>query len=148
MKVAQRNTLLYGIYGFLCIGAFFLLMRVLQLHNVTELRLFNVVILIVALNMLSRKNVRDGLHLNYIEMLGSMLFGGIIMAALTTISFIAYIKIFDEQLLSSFKNRFIADGTFNVYIAGAILMLEGFASTLAVSFISMQYWKRYENQME
>lgn len=148
MKVAQKNTILYAVYGFLGIGAFFLLMRVLQLHNVTELRLFNVLILIVTLNMLSRKNVRDGLHLNYIEMLGSMLFSGILMAGLTTVAFLLYINAFDENLLSSFKNRFIADGTFNSWIAGAILMLEGFASTLAVSFISMQYWKKYENQME
>ena len=77
-----------------------------------------------------------------------MLMAGILMSALTTISFYIYINGFEQGLLSSFKNRYIADGTFNVWVAGAILFMEGMASTLAVSFISMQYWKKYENQME
>lgn len=148
MKTVQRNTILYGIYGFLGIAAYFLLMKLFGLENVTELRLFNIAIIIISTNLLARKNVREGNALNYVESLGSLILANFITVGLSVLGFLGYIKVLDQTLLSSFENRFIANGTFEVWAAAAILFLEGLASALTVAFISMQYWKRYENQME
>jgi len=147
MRTSKRNTILYGIYGFLAVGAYFLLMKLFGLENVTELRLFNIVILVLMTNFLARKNVRENKNFNYIEGLVSLLVANFITAALSTLAFLVYVKVFNGDLLSSFKNHYIADGTFNLYVAAAILFFEALASGLAISFISMQYWKKYENQM-
>jgi len=147
MKTAKQNTILYGIYGFLSVGAFFFLMKLFGLENITELRLVNVLILIVLTNLLARKNVRELTDFSYVQCLGSMIGANAITAILSSIGFLVYINVFDQDLLSSFKNHYIADGTFNVYVAAALIFFEGLAGGLAISFISMQYWKKYENQM-
>jgi hypothetical protein len=147
MKTSRKNTILFGLYGFIAVSLFFLFLKLFGLENVTELRLFNIVILVVMTNMLARKNVHSLKEFNYVEGLASLIGANFITALLSTLGFLIYIKGFNQDLLSSFKNHYIADGTFNVYVAAAILFFEALASGLAISFISMQYWKKYENQV-
>lgn len=148
MRTIRRNTIMYGVIGFIGVAAFFLLMKLLHLQNVTELRALNIVILAVTLNYLAKQNVHTISDFNYIKGLTSMLGATVITAALSTIGFLFCIEVFHWNLLDTFKNRYIQNGTFNAEIAGAILFFEAIASGLAISFISMQYWKRYESQMD
>lgn len=147
MKTFRKNSILYGIFGFIAISLFFLLMKVVGLENVTELRLFNIVILAVMINMLARKNIHMMKDFTYVQMLVSLLGATFITSVLSTLGFLIYVKIFNQDLVSSFKNHYIANGTFNVYIAAAILLFQALAAGLAISFVSMQYWKKYENQV-
>lgn len=140
----KRFTFSMGIKMFLAIGAFFLLIYLLNLGKYTELRFLNIFIIIFFSSRLAKKNVIEDDKIDYLQNLASVFTANVINVFLSIIAFAIFINFIDPDYLDEFKNGFFwgkAPGMVELCLA---LFFEGLAGSAIVSFGVMQYWKDYK----
>lgn len=125
-----------------CLGLYFLIIESAGLSNVAFLRLFNIVFVIVGINISIKANLAKGNN-GYLENFGSSIVASFSGILVSIIGLWCYVSIFKDDL-------FLKDLAASVIINGEDIMLtqfcvalliEGLASSLVLAFISMQYWK-------
>lgn len=137
----KQHTIRYGIYSFVGIALFFLLMKLCGLENVTFLRVFNLVIVVFMANRLAKLNLKENPDLDYFQALASLFISNVITVVLSIAGFALYTKFVDTAFLTHFKGGILWNGNITLQEALAALFLEGMAGSIMVSFIVMQYWK-------
>jgi len=135
------NTLKFGVYIFLGIAAFFMLMKLFGLEQVSGLRVVNIAIVIFFTNRLAKRNLQDKPDVEYPQALVSLFIANALSVALSIIGFIFYVRVIDPQFLSQFNEGILWAGKMDLWKAVASLFMEGMAGSLVVSYIIMQYWK-------
>jgi hypothetical protein len=141
MEEARKNTIRYGIYIYVLIGLFFLLMKLLGLEHVAWLRVFNLLVIVYMSNRLAKLNFSMKHEMEYGSRLASVFLANIIGVVLSVGSFYFYVKLFDPAFMLRFDEGALWIGSFTLHEAVAAFFLEGAAGSIAVSFIVMQYWK-------
>lgn len=122
--------------------AFFLLMSALGLMHVTELRIFNYVVLVGATFLMIRKWITESRHyVPFLKVVSVSFFTGlwsfILMAA-----FLYFYSLYDRELYDLFMLK--TAGTFNSW-PQFVVLFEGAGVSIVTAFFMMQYFRRYED---
>jgi len=134
--IAEKHGLMVAI----ALLVFFFIMRAFDLLYVVELRVFNVVIMvlgILAAVRALRKNNPD--EFTYFRGMGTGVLTGIIGSLLFGIFVFFYVSFIDVGLMQSIIENEPMGRFMNPYIVSVIIAVEGIASALLVSFILMNY---------
>ena|SRR6218665_1055732 len=131
----------YGIYSFVGIGIFFLLMKAFGLENVAFLRVFNLLIIFYFSNRLARINAQENTSDQYLKSFASLFLANAITVILSVFSFAIYVSFIDVDFLSRFEGGILFAKHITLGQALASVVLEGMAGSLIVSYTLMQYWK-------
>jgi len=137
-----------GLLTCLALVVYFLFMKMLNLHMILELRLFNFVILAAGISYGIYKlkhELREGEY--YLQGLAQ----GFLIAVVAVTSFaglfVLYLLFLDQGLLEHIRNAFSPNLTYiNIMSVFIALIMEGFASGAIISFCAMQYFKRNHEQ--
>lgn len=135
------NSARFGIYSALGIGAFFALIHFLGFEDVSELRLFNLVIVVYFTNRLIRENLADSKDDSYLENLGSAFLSNIICVLLCLLGVVLFVNIFGFTYFENVSEGTIWSQINSLSDLTLVLFLEGMASGAIISFSLMQYWK-------
>ena len=124
------------------LGVYFLIIESAGLSNVAFLRLFNIVFVIVGINISIKTNLAKG-NTGYLENFGSSIVASFSGIVISIVGLWCYVSIFkDDLFLKDLASSVILNGegiTLTQFCVA--LLIEGLASTLVLVFISMQYWK-------
>lgn len=139
----SRQPLIAEKYGaFTAVGLliFFFIMRLLDLLYVVELRVFNVVIMVIGINMAVKElKKRSPETFTYFKGMGTGVLTGIIASILFGLFVFIYVSFIDTGLMQSIIENEPMGRFMNPYIVSVIIAVEGIASALLVSFILMNY---------
>jgi hypothetical protein len=135
------RTIKFGIYSFLGIAAFFLIMKLFGLEHLTWLRAFNILIVLYFSNRLARLNFTEDTEDNYVSSLLSLLVANGITMIASAVAFAIYAGLIDPAFLHRVKGGVLFADGFTLQHAIISILMEGAAGSLIVSFVLMQYWK-------
>ncbi|NOT76097.1 MAG: DUF4199 domain-containing protein [Cyclobacteriaceae bacterium] len=117
--------------------AFFVLMRVIDMHHHVELRLVNLIIMAVGIwYALKKFKASHGDHMNYFRGLITGASTGAVSSTLFGIFMFLYMKL-DSGLMQSIVDNEPMGHYLNPYIASFIVALEGLFSAMLVTFLLM-----------
>ena len=131
----------YGIYSFIGIASYFILMKLLGLEHVIWLRAFNILIVLYFTNRLARANFTDDTEDNYVSNLMSLIVANGVTTIASVASFAIYVTFIDHAFLSQVKGGILFAQGFTLEHALVSIFMEGMAGALIISFVLMQYWK-------
>jgi len=136
----NKSIIVYSILTYLSLCAYFLIIDSLGLADKTYLRLFNGVIVLAFMNHLIKSNIKKNIT-GYFENFSAAFISSGIAIILSGISLIIFLSFKDIDYVHNISDGLllVSAGTAS-HIGGAIL-IEGLASAMMFSFISMQYWK-------
>ncbi len=136
----NKNILVYALFTYLCLGAYFLVVESLGYSDHTYLRLFNGVIVLAFMNHLIKSNIQKGIN-GYLENFRAAFVSTGIAIVLSAISLIVFLNFKDAAYISSIADGLFLAGAAEPSQIGGAIMIEGLASTMVFAFVSMQYWK-------
>jgi hypothetical protein len=121
---------------------FFLLMSAFGWMHVTELRVFNYVVLVSATFLMIRKWIAESHHyIPFLRVVSAAFFTGlwsfIILAA-----FLYFYSLFNRELHDLFLLK--TAGTFDTW-PQFVVLFEGAGASIVTAFFMMQYFRRYED---
>jgi hypothetical protein len=120
---------------------FLLLMKLFGLMHVTELRMFNYVILcLVCIYQIKRWVHKTGAFVPFLQVFFTTLFTGVCSFLLFSAFLFVYTR-FDVELNELFVQN--TPVTFRL-LPTAIILFEGSAASIIVALINLQYFRRYE----
>lgn len=140
----RKNTVKIGLFMFITIVAFFLATKLLGWEKYTELRLFNIVIVLYFSNRLAYLNLLSEPSVNYLKNLGSVFLANLLNVALCAISFFIYLSSIDPGLIKVIEDSFLLGHHLSAGRVVMAILIEGLASSIIVSFGVLQYWKSYK----
>ncbi|MDW8850765.1 hypothetical protein SD960_11725 [Flavobacterium sp. MMLR14_040] len=138
MKIPRE--IINGIYIFLGIAAFFLLMEVLNLAHLFYLRLLNVLIIFYGVNRTLKMNLADGKNSFVPNAISAMVtsFTGVVISIVALLIY-SYAK-GGDQYVKSLSEAFMFGGEPSVATYTLCLFFEGTASCIIVTLLLMLYW--------
>lgn len=143
MKIPRE--IINGIYIFLGIAAFFLLMEVLNLSHLFYLRLLNVLFIFYGVNRTLKMNLADGKNSFVPNAISAMVtsFTGVVISIVALLIY-SYAKGGDKYV-KSLSEAFMFGGEPSVTTYTLCLLFEGTASCIIVTLLLMLYWNnKYE----
>jgi hypothetical protein len=138
MKIPRE--IINGIYIFLGIAAFFLLMEVLNLSHLFYLRLLNVLIIFYGVNRTLKMNLADGKNSFVPNAISAMVTShiGVVISVIALLIY-SYAKGGDKYV-KSLSEAFMFGGEPSVTTYTLCLFFEGTASCIIVTLLLMLYW--------
>lgn len=142
MESLEKHILKYGFLITASLIAFFFLMKLLGLAEVTELRMLNALIMFsgVFVSIRKFKTKKFSYEFNYLSGIATGFFTGMVTAVTFGI-FVALYIYFDPAFLAAI----VADNPqidfLNPVTSAMVIFIEAIASGFLFSFISMQYLK-------
>ncbi len=131
---------------FLAIGGFFLAVNMIGYGHITELRVVNILFVVLFSNLLARRNWLEQDGIEYVGNFLSILSANIVNVALCMIGFIVYISLYDPDYLNTISNGLLWNSESSIAQILIALFFEGVAGGTIVSFAIMQYWKDRKRQ--
>lgn len=135
------NTTRYGVYSAVAIGAFFALIYSLGFGHISELRLFNLAIVVYFTNQLLKSNLAKSNQVSYLENLGSAFLSNLICVTLNLIGLVVFVNFIDVSYFQTVNADTMWSQADSLGDLMLILFLEGMSSAAIISFSLMQYWK-------
>lgn len=138
MKIPRE--IINGIYIFLGIAAFFLLLEVLNLSHLFYLRLLNVLFIFYGVNRTLKMNIADGKNSFVPNAISAMVtsFTGVVISIIALLIY-SYAKGGDKYV-KSLSEAFMFGGDPSVATYSLCLFFEGTASCIIVTLLLMLYW--------
>jgi len=137
----QVNTIRIGLQMFFAVVAYFLLMKLFELEQITELRFFNIIIVGYFSIKLARLNSWNKNGIEYLAGLASIFVANILNVALSVLALFFYMLFIDINFFESFSNGFLFGNASTITQICLGILIEGFAGSAILSFAIMQYWK-------
>ncbi|UII29778.1 DUF4199 domain-containing protein [Fulvivirga ulvae] len=130
----------YGLSIAIGLIIFFFLMRIFGLLYVVELRVMNIVIMIAGI-LTAIKTLRSKApeEFTYFKGMGTGVLTGIIGSILFGLFVFFYVSFIDTGLMQNIIENEPMGRFMNPYIVSVVIVVEGIASALLVSFITMNY---------
>ena len=134
-----KREIIYGFILFIGFVLYFLIMKETDLYAEFNLRILNVVIHVAIIYLAIRSYYKsaDIESVNYIDGTMAGIRPGGIGVILFCIFQIIYLNI-DEKLMATLNENAMAGAYLNPYTASGILLFEGFAVTVVLSYITMR----------
>lgn len=130
----------YGLFIALGLVVFFFIMRISGLLYVVELRVMNVIIMIAgilsAIKTLRRLAPES---FTYFKGMGTGVLTGIIGSILFGLFVFFYVSFIDTGLMQNIIENEPMGRFMNPYIVSVVIVVEGIASALLISFVTMNY---------
>lgn len=142
----KNFTLRYGLYIFACIVAFFGLMKLFNLEEISELRVFNFVFVIYFINKLIVRNYIEHENVGYLYNLRTAFGASAFAVILSCVSMFLYTSYIEPGFSEVLEGSFLFGRDLNGMRVTLVLFLEGMASSAVVAFSLMQYWKNYKRE--
>jgi len=138
--VIMKRDFTYGILLFVGFLLYFFIMLGTDLYTEFNLRIFNIAIhgflIYLAIRSFYKTHPNQE-SINYVKGVMEGIRPGAIGVILFCIFQIIYLHV-DETLMMTLKENAMAGSYLNPYIASGVLLFEGFAVTIVVSYISMR----------
>lgn len=138
----EKVALKYGLYTFIGLVVYFLIMYFIGLAHVIELRNLNLFIMVPGIWFaLNHFKENSNSHLNYFEGISV----GTLTAAIASIPFsifMFFFMIYNVDFMIRIKETVPFAQYVNPYIISFIVTFEGFISGVMTSFVLMQYLKK------
>ena len=139
----QPQILRYSIGMFIGLIAYFFLIKILGFEDITQLRLFNFIIMLVGLHRLIKRNMSQ---------FSTSYFGNLFLAfrtaALTIVmvivSLFIYLNWIDPSFLLVLEDSLGWGNNLGLIQVLAAVTIEGMASSFLLSYIIMQYMKSHK----
>lgn len=140
-KIRNGIFVVGSLCGLSYIG-FFLLMRELGLMHVTELRVFNYIVLVGAVFVMLRKWVMETHHyIPFLKVVGAAFFTGLWSFIVFSLFLVIWTN-YDYELYNLFLKK--THGTFDTW-PEFVVLFEGAGASIVTAFFMMQYFRRYED---
>ena len=136
----NKNILVYALLTYLSLGLYFLIIETLGLADHTYLRLFNGVIVLAFMNHLIKSNIKKNIN-GYLANFRSAFVSSSLAVILGGISLMIFLSFKDVAYVKSIAEGLLLAGAGEASQVGGGILIEGLASTMIFSFVSMQYWK-------
>lgn len=121
---------------------FFMLMKAFGLMHVTELRVFNYVVLVGATFLMIRKWIADTHHyIPFLKVVATSFFTGLWSFILLS-AFLVLYSLVDRELYDLFLLK--TGGTFDSW-PQFVVLFEGAGASIVTAFFMMQYFRKYED---
>lgn len=121
---------------------FFLLMSALGLMHVTELRVFNYVVLVGATFLMIRKWIAESHHyIPFLKVVSAAFFTGL-WSFILLAAFMYVYSLYNRELYELFQLK--TGGSFNSW-PQFVVLFEGAGASIVTAFFMMQYFRRYED---
>ncbi len=121
---------------------FFLLMSALGLMHITELRVFNYVVLVGATFLMIRKWIVESHHyVPFLKVVATAFFTGL-WSFILLAAFLVFYSMYDPALYDLFLLK--TGGTFSTY-PQFVVLFEGAGASIVTAFFMMQYFRKYED---
>jgi len=137
-KIAEK----YGLFTFIALAVFFIVMRVVGLAHIVELRMLNFFILAygvyLGINAFKRKSPDS---FTYLKGLGTGFLTSAIACLLFGLFMFIYIQFIDPAFMDSIRENEAMGRYLNPYIASVAVAVEGIATGMILSFIIVNYAK-------
>jgi len=122
---------------------FFFLMKLLDLEQITELRLLNFIFVFWGINSAIKKNIFKNNN-NYIENLSIGFRTSFLAMLLLIFSLTIYLYYINPSFIHVIENLKIWGNHLTPPLIAFAIFIEGISSSLVCTFILMQYWKGYK----
>lgn len=129
-----------GLYSYAGIAVLFLIMKLFGLEHQTWLRFLNIVFVVYFTNRLARHLHATKVDNDYLKAWGSLILANVITVALSFFSFIIYANFIDPNFMDTFVSGILWNKHITFEMAAMTLFAEGVGTSVAISFIIMQYW--------
>ncbi len=139
-KIIMSNALL--IFG--GIVAFFFLMKILGLENVSELRFLNFAFVLWGINRAIKTNMDRNHESQYFTNFSIGAATSIVAVALTIIGLIIYVDFINPGFMTTLEDSSFWGQNLSLGLVIFAFAIEGIASSVICSFILMQYYKNYK----
>ncbi|MBA6155552.1 hypothetical protein H3Z83_03320 [Tenacibaculum sp. S7007] len=139
-KIIVNNALL--IFG--GIVAFFFLMKILGLENVSELRFLNFAFVLWGINRAIKTNMDRNQESQYFTNFSIGAATSIAAVALTIIGLIIYVDFINPGFMTVLEDSSFWGQNLSLGLVIFAFAIEGIASSVICSFILMQYYKNYK----
>ncbi|WP_425391648.1 DUF4199 domain-containing protein [Ekhidna sp.] len=143
MKTLEKHILRYGVMTTIGLIAFFLVMKLFGLTQITELRALNAIIMFSGA-YLAIKKFRDeefNYSFNYLMGIGTGFAVGMITSILFSVFVMSYLFLdpaFTQSIIESHSNN----AFLNELTLSMVIFIEAMGSAFIFSLISMQYLKQ------
>jgi len=137
----RKGVLVYGIVCCSMYIAFLLLMKTFNLIQITQLRMVNYLILgMVSVYQIKKWINKYGTYVPFLQVFGATFFMGIWSFILFTLFLFIYSR-YDNHVAELFtQNSFGFTGD----VPSIVILFEGSGVSIIIAFITMQYFRRYE----
>lgn len=139
-KIILSNAFLI----YVCIVVFFLLMKVFNLDNVSELRFLNFLFVFWGVNRAIKMNINLNHQNSYFNNFYVGFGASVIGVGLTIVGLMVYVGLMDPSFMTVLENSSLWGNKLSLSIVVFALAIEGIASSVMCSFILMQYYKNYK----
>ncbi len=135
-KIAER----YGLYTFIGLALYFIIMRLVGLAHIVELRMLNFFILAygiyLGITAFKKKNPDS---FTYLKGLGAGFLTSAIACILFGLFMFIYVQFIDVAFMVSIQENEAMGRYLNPYITSVVVALEGIASGMILTFIIVNY---------
>ena len=122
--------------------AFFLIMQSLGLIDITELRVVNYIVLVVATFLLIRKWIAESHHyIPFLKVVAAAFFTGL-WSFILLAAFMYFYSLYNREVYELFILK--TGGTFPTY-PQIVILFEGAGASIVTAFFMMQYFRIYED---
>lgn len=144
----ERIGIRYGLWVGTAYIVFFLLMKVLGLHERTEVAYVNGVFLIggIVLALREYKRVTRN-HIDYLPGLGVGFLTSLISSIILALFFIGY-STFDKEFASHVMTANLYGMSLSVLMIFLVIILQGTVAGTIIGFIAMQLFKRPDHRID
>lgn len=132
---------------FIGIVVYFFLMKILGLENVTELRLFNFIIVVWGINSAIKQNLYRNHNNTYLTNLSIGFSTSFFAVLAVAFSLIFYITFINYELIHVMENSSVWGKNLSLGKIVFAILIEGLASSVICTFVIMQYWKKYKTNI-
>lgn len=137
----EKIGIRWGVYTFLMLSVYFLLMKIAGLVHILELRFFNAFIMFFGCYKAIRTTKDHIKPFQYFKGLGAGALNALISSSLFTLLGILYVTLIDPVFMTELKLNEPLGLYFNSYVAVIQIFIEGIGSGFIFSFIIMQWMK-------
>jgi len=123
---------------------FFFLMKLLNLEHITELRLFNVFFVLYGINGAIKLNIFKNKTNNYLSNLYLGFASSFLAVIILSISLTIYLFYIQPSFINTIEDLNMWGSNLSPPLIAFAILVEGLASSIILTFILMQYWKKHK----
>ena len=129
---------------YLGIVLFFFIMKLLGLEHITELRLANFIFVFWGINGAIKKNILKNNTNHYLSNLYIGFATSILGVILISVSLTIYIFYIQPSFINTIEDLNMWGTSLSPPLIAFAILIEGLASSIIITFILMQYWKKHK----
>ncbi len=137
-KIVWKQSILI----YIGIVSFFFVMKVFGLDNIVQLRALNFIFVFFGINKAIKLNIINNGEVDYLSNFSLAILTAVTALIMVILSLVIYLDFIDPGFIEVMEKVRVWGAQIDVLMVAFGIAVEGFASSVIISFILMQYWKR------